>query len=71
MKRKRVAFVMLAVLLVSAMTTVFGACGGSGDKELDNAIKSGKLILNVRVRSFVLNNQVRRQNGRVYQYRRQ
>ena len=48
MKRKRVAFVMLAVLLVSAMTTVFGACGGgSGDKELDNAIKSGKLILNI------------------------
>ena len=48
MKTKRIALVLLTVLLFATLTTVFVACdGGSGNKELDDAIKSGKLILNV------------------------
>ena len=48
MKINKIAFIMLAVLLFATLTTVFVACdGSSGDKDLDDAIKSGKLILNV------------------------
>lgn len=48
MKTKRIALVLLTVLLFATLTTVFVACdGSSGDKDLDDAIKSGKLILNV------------------------
>ena len=48
MKTKRIALVLFTVLLFATLTTVFVACdGGSGNKELDDAIKSGKLILNV------------------------
>ncbi len=48
MKTRKIAFVLLIVLLSVALTTMFVACdGGSGDKELDDAKKSGKLILNV------------------------
>ncbi len=48
MKINKIAFILLTVLLFATLTTVFVACdGSSGDKDLEDAIKSGKLILNV------------------------
>ena len=48
-KTKKIIIIAAAVLLVAALVTVILVCSnrGTGDKELDAAIKSGKLILNV------------------------
>ncbi len=45
-KMKKIAVVLLAAL-TAAFTACTGGSGGTGDKALDEATKSGKLILNV------------------------
>lgn len=48
MKANQISRILSVVLLVAVLATMLIGCDrGSGDKDLDDAVKSGKLILNV------------------------